>query len=188
MRRLVVITVVGIASCREAGRLGPGPAGGEMQISGEPLAEAMGRDLGAYSRDFVPPDVYHDATLDRLWVDLPGFSSGIESYEYSKQPMNNLAFESGAGTALAYGPLLNPAGATGAAARALLAGAVQRFGAGSHAAGLYVFAPDTFPTNNPGGASNPKGVGVPANNPLGWPGIWPTNHVFASFDPAIQPT
>src|SRR3954469_13792834 len=45
-------------------------AAGEMQIPGEPLAEAMGRDLGAYSRDFVPADVYHDATLDRLWVDI----------------------------------------------------------------------------------------------------------------------
>lgn len=163
-------------------------AAGEMQISGEPLAEAMGRDLAAYSRDFVPPDVYQDTTLGRLWVDIPGFSSGIESYEYSKQPMNNLAFESGAGTALAYGPLLNPTGASGAAARALLAEAVQRYGAGSHASGLYVFAPGTFPADNPGGASNPKGVGVPANNPLGWPGIWPTNHVFASFDPALQPT
>src|SRR5437868_9762886 len=72
-------------------------AAGEMQISGEPLAEAMGRDLGAYSRDFVPADVYHDTALNRLWVDLAGFSSGIESYEYSKQPINNLAFESGAG-------------------------------------------------------------------------------------------
>jgi hypothetical protein len=163
-------------------------AAGEMQISGEPLAEAMGRDLGAYSRDFVPADVYLDSQLDRLWVDLPGFSSGIESYEYSKQPMNNLAFESGAGTALAYGPVLNPTGAPGAAALGLLAGAVQRFGAGSHATGLYVFAPGTFPTNNPGGATNPMGVGLGANNPLGWPGIWPTNHVFASFDPAVRPT
>ncbi|HEX7842310.1 MAG TPA: hypothetical protein VF469_32785 [Kofleriaceae bacterium] len=163
-------------------------AAGEMQISGEPLAEAMGRDLGAYSRDFVPPDVYQDTTLNRLWVDIPGFSTGVESYEYSKQPMNNLAFESGAGTALAYGPVVNPAGATGAAALGLLGDAVQHFGAGSHADGLYVFAPGTFPTNNPGGASNPKGVGLGANNPLGWPGIWPTNHVFASFDPTLQAT
>ncbi|HMG56208.1 MAG TPA: hypothetical protein VK601_22065, partial [Kofleriaceae bacterium] len=163
-------------------------AAGEMQISGEPLAEAMGRDLGAYSRDFVPADVYQDTALDRLWVDLPGFSSGIESYEYSKQPMNNLAFESGAGTALAYGPLINPTAAPGAAALAPLADAVQHFGAGSHATGLYVFAPGTFPTDNPGGATNPAGVGQGADNPLGWPGIWPTNHVFASFDPAIQAT
>jgi len=166
-------------------------AAGEMQISGEPLAEAMGRDLGAYSRDFIPADVYQDATLGRLWVDLPGFSSGIESYEYSKQPMNNLAFESGAGTALAYGPVLNPDGpdqVTAATAVARLADAVQHFGAGSHATGLYVFPAGTFPINNPGGASNPTGVGLGVNNPLGWPGIWPTNHVFASFDPAVAPT
>src|ERR1041384_853388 len=39
-------------------------AAGEMQFSGEPLAEAMGRDLGAYSRDFVPADVYQDPTLN----------------------------------------------------------------------------------------------------------------------------
>jgi len=163
-------------------------AAGEMQMSGEPLAEAMGRDLGAYSRDFVPPDVYQDTVLGRLWVDLAGFSSGIESYEYSKQPMNNLAFESGAGTSLVYGPVVNPTAASGAPALALLAAAVQHFAAGSHATGLYVFAPGTFPTNNPGGATNPTGVGLGANNPLGWPGIWPTNHVFASFDPALAAT
>jgi len=163
-------------------------AAGEMQISGEPLAEAMGRDLGAYSRDFVPADVYHDSELDLLWVDIAGFSSGIESYEYSKQPMNNLAFESGAGTALAYGPLLNPDGAEGDAARERLAERVQHFGVGSHADGLYVFSPGTFPAHNPGGASNPDGAGLGENNPLGWPGIWPTDHVFASFDPAVQAT
>jgi hypothetical protein len=163
-------------------------AAGEMQISGEPLAEAMGRDLRRYSRDFVPADVYQDTTLGRLWVDLAGFSSGIESYEYSKQPMNSLAFESGAGTSLAYGPVLNPAATRGAPALTLLTDAVQHFGAGSHATGLYVFAPGTFPTHNPGGATNPTGVGLGVNNPVGWPGIWPTNHVFASFDPAMAPT
>ncbi|HEY0194063.1 MAG TPA: hypothetical protein VGC42_23255 [Kofleriaceae bacterium] len=161
-------------------------AAGEMQLSGEPLAEAMGRDLGAYSRDFVPADVYQDPV--RLWVDIPGFSSAVESYEYSKQPMNNLAFESGAGTALLYGPLLNPAGVTGAPAMSLLADQIQHFAMASHAKGLYVFDPGTFPANNPGGASNPKGVGRPQDNPLGWPGIWPTNHVFASFDPTLHPT
>src|SRR3954464_2549147 len=67
-------------------------AAGEMQISGEPLAEAMGRDLGAYSRDFVPPDIYVDQNTKAFWIDLAGFSTGIESYEYSKQPMNGLAF------------------------------------------------------------------------------------------------
>src|SRR5580658_11294310 len=41
----------------------------EMQLSGEPFAEAMGRDLAGYSRDFVcqtslcSPDIYHDPDL-----------------------------------------------------------------------------------------------------------------------------
>ncbi|HEY4238538.1 MAG TPA: hypothetical protein VGM88_01940 [Kofleriaceae bacterium] len=163
-------------------------AAGEMQISGEPLAEAMGRDLGAYSRDLVPPDVYNDPALGLLWVDLPGFSTGIESYEYSKQPMNNLAFESGAGTSLVYASRVNPAGTRGAAAVALLAAHVQHFAAGSNALGSFVFAPGTYPAHNPAGNANPDGIGDPATNPLGWPGIWPTNHVFASFDPAIDAT
>src|SRR4051812_47107814 len=33
-------------------------AAGEMQISGEPLAEAMGRDLAGFSRDRLPVDIY----------------------------------------------------------------------------------------------------------------------------------
>src|SRR5256885_2468046 len=67
-------------------------AAGEMQISGEPLAEAMGRDLGDYSRDHLPTDLYFDTTplSPGAWVDLPGFSTGIESYEYSKQAMNTI--------------------------------------------------------------------------------------------------
>src|SRR5689334_2824671 len=43
-------------------------AAGEMQISGEPLAEAMGRDLGSYSRDFLPTDLYIGAST--FWIDL----------------------------------------------------------------------------------------------------------------------
>jgi hypothetical protein len=152
-------------------------AGGEMQISGEPLAETMGRDLGGYSRDVLPPDLYNDATLAVSWIDLPGFSTAVESYEYSKQPMNFLAFESGAGTALAH-----------AARVPDLAAAIQQFAAASGAAGKWVFPAGTYPVNNPLGNTNPSGNGKPANNPLGWPGIWPTNHVFASFDPAIAPT
>ena len=48
----------------------------------------------------------------------PGFSTGVESYEYSKQPMNNLAFESGAGTvARLRAARSTRRGATGAGAR-----------------------------------------------------------------------
>src|ERR1700733_6551845 len=101
----------------------------EMQISGEPFAEAMGRDLNGFSRDFVcqlspcQASIYYAPALNNGLaggpngrIDLPGFSSGVESYEYSKQPMNNIAFESGAGTSLAFGPVINPSGATGAGA------------------------------------------------------------------------
>jgi hypothetical protein len=131
-------------------------AAGEMQISGEPLAEAMGRRLANYSRFRVPADVYFDPQQSMSWIDVAGFSTAIESYEYSKQAMNNLMFESGAGTALAYGPLVG--------SEAALAALVQSFARGAHTLGRFVF-PDS-----------------------GWPGMWPTNHVFASFDPTIDPT
>jgi hypothetical protein len=165
-------------------------AAGEMQISGEPFAQSMGRNLADYSRDHVPPDLNFDPSLDGgAWIDLPGFSTGVESYEYSKQPMNNVAFESGAGTAMVYAPLVNPSGIAGPAATALLAARVQHYAAGSNALGRFVFPAGTFPSNSPrSGDSNPTGVGTGAENPLGWPGIWPTTHVFRSFDPTINPT
>jgi hypothetical protein len=163
-------------------------AAGEMQISGEPLAEAMGRDLSMYNRFIIPSDLYLDVPNDRRWIDLAGFSTGIESYEYSKQPMNNLGFESGAGTSMAYAPLVNPGGASGTAATAGLAATVQKFATRSNALGRFVFPAGTFPTNNRSGDVNPAGAGLAANNPLGWPGIWPTAHVFESFDPTIDPT
>ena len=155
-------------------------AAGEMQIAGEPLAEAMGRDLSGYSRDLLPTNLYTDPVTHVAWIDLPGFSTGVESYEYSKQPMNGLAFEYGAGTSLADAPLVG--------SQAALIARVQAFGAGANAAGKWVFPAGTFPTTNVIGDVNPTGAGVPADNPLGWPGIWPTAHVFASFDPAIDPT
>jgi hypothetical protein len=129
-------------------------AAGEMQLSGEPLAEAMGRTLFDYSRFRVPSNLYTDPQMSLSWTDLAGFSTAIESYEYSKQPMNNLMFESGAGTSLAFGPLVHGD----------LAALVQQFARGAHTLGRFVF-PET-----------------------GWPGMWPTVHVFASFDPAIDPT
>ncbi len=165
-------------------------AAGEMQISGEPFAEAMDRDLANYSRDHLPTDIYFDTspTSAGPWIDLPGFSTGVESYEYSKQPMNNLEFESGAGTSLLFGPLVNPGAATGSDATALMAAAIQHYATGAHTTGRFVFPAGTFPTNNASGTINPTGAGSAAENPLGWPGIWPTNHVFRSFDPAIAPT
>ncbi len=147
-------------------------AGLEMQLSGEPFAEAMGRDLTRYSRDFRPPDIYFDPSLDGFgpFLDPAGFASAIESYEYSKQPMNELAFESGAGISLAYAPLIDTAQAGGTAACSALRDVVQSLGAASNATSRFVHAQAT------------------PENPLGWPGIWPTMEPFVSFDPTIAPT
>jgi hypothetical protein len=149
----------------------------EMQLSGEPFATAMGRDLGGYSRDYAcaasvcQASVYADPSADGgSVVDLPGFGSAVESYEYSKQPMNNIAFESGAGTSLLFGPVLNPTGATGQAALSVAQAWFQHMADESSASGRFVTAPDQ------------------GNNPLGWPGLWPTLQPFSSWSPAIQPT
>jgi hypothetical protein len=141
----------------------------EMQIAGEPLAESMGRALTGYSRDYPVPNLYWVNGSPQ--IDLVGFATAVESYEYSKQPMNNLAFESGAGVSFLFGPLVNPSGATGAAARTLLIQRLAHFAAGSNAAGTWVHAVD----------------GTDPNNPLGWPGFWPTLHPYRSFDPTINP-
>jgi hypothetical protein len=148
----------------------------EMQLSGEPFATAMGRNLTSYSRDWRPPNIYFDTSPDSTgpWVDLAGFSSGVESYEFSKQPMNNLAFESGAGLSLAYGPLLNPT-QDDAAGCATLRQWVQKLGSESYA----VSPPPGHPYFS---------TTATAANPLGWAGIWPTFEPFVSFDPTINPT
>jgi hypothetical protein len=153
----------------------------EMQIAGEPLAEAMGRDLSGYSRDFVcqlsqcSPSIYYDPALNdgvpgghNGRQDLAGFASAVESYEYSKQPMNNIAFESGAGTSLAFGPVLDAAGATGANALQGLRAWVQR---------VAVEANTTARTVS---------VLATTQNPLGWPGFWPTLQPFTQWNPAIK--
>ncbi len=144
----------------------------EMQLSGEPFATAMGRTLTSYSRDWRPPNVYFDTSANSTgaWTDLAGFSSAVESYEYSKQPMNNLAFESGAGLSLAYGPLLNPT-QDDAAGCASLRQWVQKLGGESYAPNHPYFSTTATP-----------------QNPLGWPGIWPTLEPFVSFDPTIDAT
>ncbi len=155
----------------------------EMQLSGEPFAQAMGRDLGGYSRDYscpgspCSPSVYSDPALAPAAdggpverIDLAGYSSAIESYEYSKQPMNGIAFESGAGTSLLYGPVLNPAGATGTGALDLAQSWFLHMAGASNATNRFV-------TGN-----------FSASNLLGWPGLWPTLQPFSSWNPAIAPT
>jgi hypothetical protein len=153
----------------------------EMQLSGEPFAEAMGRDLGGYSRDFFcqsslcSPDVYHDPALNNGVAggpvgrtDTAGYSTAVESYEYSKQPMNNIAFESGAGTALSFGPVLNPSGATGADALQGLRAWEQRVADEANTTAR-AFSDTVTP-----------------NNPVGWPGFWPTLQPFTQWNPAIH--
>jgi hypothetical protein len=142
----------------------------EMQLAGEPLAESMGRVLTGYSRDLPVPNVYFDPDGGAASLDLAGFGTAIESYEYSKQPMNNLALESGAGTSLLFGPLVNPVGLMGSAALALLIPRIQHFAAGSNAAPVFVKPVD----------------GTDPLNRLGWPGLWPTVHPYRSFDPTIN--
>ncbi len=137
----------------------------EMQLSGEPFAESMGRDLSGYSRDFscqasvCDPSLYHDPALNEgvaggpnFRDDLAGFSSAVESYEYSKQPMNNIAFESGAGTALAFGPVLDSNGATGTDAQQALRDWVQHMGAAAtpRAASCTPTSRRTTPSGGPG--------------------------------------
>ncbi len=153
----------------------------EMQIAGEPFAEAMGRQLAGFSRDYscqasvCQASIYYDPALNdgvaggkNGRTDLPGFATAVESYEYSKQPMNNLAFESGAGTSLAFGPLLNPTGATGADALAGLRAWVLNAAAQANTTARSVSAV------------------VTPDNPLGWPGFWPTLQPFTQWNPAIN--
>ncbi len=160
----------------------------EMQISGEPLAEAMGRDLTGYSRDAVPSDQYFDpAKNGQSRIDLVGFSSGVESYEYSKQPMNNLAFESGAGTSLAFGPVLNATALTGTDALNNLRDWVQKIAPQSNAVSRFVYTAAGAPPGLQAGAVTAPPLGD-AKNPTGWPGFWPTLDPFTAFDPSIAPT
>jgi hypothetical protein len=156
----------------------------EMQQSGEPLAEAMGRDVAGYDRFMLPPDRYADPAADggTTMRDPAGFSSAVESYEYSKMPMNTLAFESTAGTSLAHASLVNPSGAVGAAAMTLLRDRVQRYAVASRAG-----------VRAPAGAMPTGFVAVPApsDNPLnvlGFGGFWPTVHPFRAFDPTVAPS
>jgi hypothetical protein len=149
----------------------------EMQISGEPFAQLLGRNLAGYDRFNKIPNLYVDPATGAQTIDPMSFSMAIESYEYSKQPMNNTSFESGAGLSLAFGPLVNPTQAGGDAAFVLLRDRLQHLAEQSGTGGApgtnWVIAP--APTNNP-------------FNVYGWPGYWPVFAEFKSFDPAISPT
>lgn len=151
----------------------------EMQHSGEPLAEAMGRDLAGYDRSAIVTDQYQPKGAAAM-TDVVGYSSAVESYEYSKLAMNAVSFESGAGLSLMYGPLINPGPAqqTGAQALGLLRTRVQALAVASRAGvtgtmGPWVVVP--APTDNP-------------MNLLGFPGLWPQMAELAAYDQAITPS
>jgi len=148
----------------------------EMQISGEPFAELLGRDIGGFDRFSAQTDNYLDPNTQMPGSDPLGFSLAIESYEYSKQPMNNLSFESGAGLSLQFGPLLNPMGVEGDPAALLLLNRLQYLALASRAAGAKLgkdFVTVPPPANDP-------------TNVYGWPGFWPIIAEYRSFDPTIK--
>jgi hypothetical protein len=153
-------------------------ASGEMQTSGEPFAEFFaGRNLADYDRLYLPPDEYilnnGSATLSPIYVkDLFGFSTAVESYEYSKMYMNMLLEETTSGISLAYGPVT--AQEPGATALAQLqARALDLLG--------------TAGTDVQSYATLPVPVGNPANY-LGFPGLWPEFAPYSDFDPYMVPS
>ncbi|HEY6459483.1 MAG TPA: hypothetical protein VIY73_05005, partial [Polyangiaceae bacterium] len=151
-------------------------AAGEMQISGEPFASGFaGRNLGDYDRNYVPPDQYilDLGGDDPIPVtDLFGFSTAVESYEYSKYYMNMVIQESTAGVSLANGPLV--AQLPGAAPLDRLRARMQDLlsNAGTDIGG---YATLPAPVNND-------------QNYLGFPGQWPAFLPFADWDPTMNPT
>ena len=150
-------------------------AAGEMQISGEPFAEGFaGRKLDDYDRVFVPTDQYILGTgtdAPTPVTDLFGFSTAVESYEYSKYHMNMVAQQTSAGLSLAAGPLVAARPESTALDR--LRGRVGELmvTAGSDVAGYVILPP---PPNN-------------SLNYLGFQGLWPSFAPFRSFDSAMEP-
>jgi hypothetical protein len=149
----------------------------EMQISGEPWAQLLGRNLTGFDRFSRVTDQYTDPSTGVTITDPLGYATAVESYEYSKQPMNNTSFESGAGVSLQFGPTLNPSGVEGDPAYQLLADRLQHLG------------DQAFATGPPG--KNFVVSPPPSSNPLnvyGWPGFWPVFLEYQSFRPDIQPS
>jgi hypothetical protein len=149
----------------------------EMQLSGEPFAQLLGKNLAGYDRFNATTDLYKDPATGQTVVDPMSYSLAIESYEYSKQPMNNTSFESGAGLALEFGPVLNPDHKTDFDGFTLLHDRLQAFAlaasAGGPAGTNWVVSPS--PTSNP-------------LNVYGWPGFFPVFAEFSQFQPDIDPS
>ncbi|HTQ44856.1 MAG TPA: hypothetical protein VMI75_18985 [Polyangiaceae bacterium] len=160
-------------------------AAGEMQTSGEPFMQNFaGRNLQDYNRYWIPVDQYLVPVTNgsRLWdafTDLFGFSSAVESYEYSKYHMNLVANQTGAGVSLANGPLV--AALPGATPFDRLQSRVERllYAAGTDVAGYAMFD-GGVPSPDPQGGRNPL-------NDFGFPGLWPNVMPYRSWDPTMQP-
>ncbi|HEY8079850.1 MAG TPA: hypothetical protein VIF62_37220, partial [Labilithrix sp.] len=151
-------------------------AASEMQISGEPFAEfAGGRNLAFYDRAFLPTDEYlvPDGTGGTIPIkDLFGFSTAVESYEYSKYHMNSVISFSGAGVSLANGPIVLARGEATPQDRLIARVAELETTAGSDVGGYSVLPP---PVGNP-------------LNVLGFAGLLPVFAPWRSFDPTIPQT
>jgi hypothetical protein len=151
-------------------------AAGEMQISGEPFASGFaGRNLGDYDRNYIPPDQYilNNGSDDPIPItDLFGFSTAVESYEYSKYYMNMEIQETTAGVSLANGPIVSALPGTTSLAR-LRARMQDLLSNSGTDIGGYATLP--APTNND-------------QNYLGFPGQWPSFLPFKDWDPTMDPT
>jgi hypothetical protein len=163
-------------------------AAGEMQTSGEPFANIFaGRNLSGYYRYYLPPDLYftqsaNGGLIGDSFVDLFGFSTAVESYEYSKYHMNMVANQTGAGVSLANGPLV--ASLPGASPFEKLRTRVQQLivAAGTDVGGF---------ARIPGGGGSDAGGDGGAFNPendFGFPGLWPSMAPYRSFDPSMTPS
>ena len=156
-------------------------AAGEMQTSGEPFASNFaGRVLSYYifSRYSGTPDQYYEPCtgsnpncLIAPVIDLFGFSTAVESYEYSKYHMNMIANQSGAGVSLINGPLI--ASLQGATPFDKLQTRMEALIAAT-GADVAQYASLPPPLNNP-------------MNDFGFPGLWPNMAAYRSFDVTMTP-
>ena len=145
----------------------------EMQLSGEPFATAMGRELTAYSRDWLPPNIYFDPSPDVVRaahrparvLERDRVVRVLQAAD--EQPRVRVGRR---GLARLRSRAQSVRRDRGRRLRALAGSASS-----TSAARATPRRASSTPTDTP-------------TNPLGWPGIWPTMEPFESFDPAIAPT
>lgn len=154
-------------------------AGGEMQTSGEPFASNFaGRILpyyiesryAPYPDTYWPPTTTGGLTADAV-LDLFGFTTAVESYEYSKYYVNMIAHQSGAGVSLINGPVLatRPGATPFDRLQTRMAALIA-----ATAADVTGYATIPPPPNNP-------------SNDFGFPGLWPNMAAYRSFDVSMTP-